>query len=122
MHTVEPLKMSSYAAKLLPSVARLREHYERIEKERRKVIMIPVSDLIMSSRKTRKDLERDEKKEKKKKDNEDKQLVVTAKKILKKTLKEQKDEMKEICKAIKMDGNRCTCKVKINGLCGKHVK
>ena len=114
--------MSSYAEQLLPSVARLREHYERIEKSRRKVIMIPVSDLIMSSKKTRKDLERDEKKEKKKKDNEEKQLIVKAEKILKKAQKAQRDEIKEICKAIKMDGNRCTCKVKTNGLCGKHVK
>ena len=27
-----------------------------------------------------------------------------------------------ICKAINMNGSPCTCKVKSNGLCGRHLK
>ena len=48
--------------------------------------------------------------------------------IIKNEINPRKPEKKKeitvnvICKAVKMNGEKCKCKAKINGLCGKHLK
>ena len=89
------------AEKLLQTGKKLRDSYKNIKENRRRTMLIkrrPIETKIVKEKKPETKIAKEKK------------------------IKEKNNDEIIVCKAYNMNGDKCKCKAKLDGLCGRHMK